>query len=88
LLGFPTPYSYIQATLKTYNMKIEKTTPRPFFQPITIQITIESEEELIALQTISRLNVSIPELVSDDTIQQEIIYEFLNEIHSELGKCW
>jgi hypothetical protein len=69
-------------------MKIEKVlTGTPFtFRPITIQITIETEEELITLQKMSRLNVSIPELVSSDISQQEIIYEFLNEIQGELGK--
>jgi hypothetical protein len=61
-------------------MKIEKTsTPRPSFHPITIQFTIESEEELITLQTISHFNVSIPELLSNEG-QQEIIHDFLGMI--------
>ena len=69
-------------------MKIKKVpTETPFtFQPITIQITIETEEELNVLYKMSRFNISIPELVSDNTSQQEIIYEFLKEIHGELGK--
>jgi hypothetical protein len=61
-------------------MKIKKTaTPAPSFQPITVQFTIESEEELIALQTMSRLNVSIPELLSNEG-HQEIIHDFLGMI--------
>jgi hypothetical protein len=84
LFGFPAPPSYIQATLKTHTtMKIEKTTPRPSFHPITVQFTIESEEELIALQTMSRFNVSIPEFLSDER-QQEIIHDFLGMIQETL----
>ena len=64
-------------------MKIEKTTPRPSFQPITIQFTIETQEELEALQTISRLNVSIPELLSNKE-HQEIIHDFLGIIYNTI----
>ncbi len=67
-------------------MKIEKITLLPSFQPITIQITIETEEELNVLRKMTYLNVSIPELISGDTSQQEIICEFLNKIRGELGK--
>jgi hypothetical protein len=84
LFGFPTPPSYIQATLKTHTtMKIEKTTPRPSFQPITVQFTIETKEELEALQTMSRFNVSIPELLSNEE-QQEIIHDFLGMIQDAI----
>ena len=64
-------------------MKIEKTTPRPSFQPITVQITIETQEELEALQTMSRFNVSIPELLSNEG-QQEIIHDFLGMFQDTL----
>jgi hypothetical protein len=65
-------------------MKIEKTaTPRPSFQPISFTFTIETEEELIALQTMSRFNVSIPELLSNEG-QQEIIHDFLGMIQETL----
>lgn len=58
-------------------MKIEKTaTPRPSFQPISITFTIETQEELVALQTMSRFNVSIPELLSGEEHQQ-IVHDFL-----------
>lgn len=66
-------------------MKIEKTaTPRPLFQPITVQFTIETEEELKLLQIMSRFNVSIPELVSDDKDKQEIVHDFLGMIQDAL----
>jgi hypothetical protein len=61
-------------------MKIEKTTPRPPFQPITVQFTIETKEELEALQTMSRFNVSIPELLSNKG-QQVLVHNFLGKIH-------
>ena len=61
-------------------MKIEKTTPRPSFQPISITFTIETPEELVALQTMSRFNVSIPELLPEKA-HQEIIRDFLGMIH-------
>jgi len=64
-------------------MKIEKTTPRPSFQPISVTFTIETEEELIALQTMSRFNVSIPELLSNEG-QQEIIHDFLGMIQDTI----
>lgn len=65
-------------------MKIKKTaTPAPSFQPITVQFTIETEEELIAIQTMSRFNVSIPELLSNEG-QQEIIHDFLGMVQETL----
>ena len=61
-------------------MKVEKTaTPRPSFQPISITFTIETPEELKALQMMTRLNVSIPELLPEKA-HQEIIYDFLGMI--------
>jgi len=65
-------------------MKIKKTaTPAPSFQPISFTFTIETKKELVALLAMSRLNVSIPELVSDYE-QQEIIHDFLGMIQEIL----
>ena len=65
-------------------MTVEKTaTPRPSFQPISITITIETPEELVALQTMSRFNVSIPELLSNE-VHQEIIHDFLGMIQDTI----
>ena len=44
-------------------MKIQKKEASKVFQPITLEIVIESEDELNALQTISGLDWSIPEWV-------------------------
>ena len=63
-------------------MKVQKTTTTSF-QPISVTFTIETEEELEALQTMSRLNVSIPELLSNEG-QQEIIHDFLGMIQDTL----
>lgn len=69
-------------------MKIKKVpTETPInFQPITIQITIETEEELSILYNMTQYNSTIPEIVSGDIIQQEIICNFLDSIRYELSK--
>ena len=69
-------------------MKIKKVpTETPFtFQPITIQITIETEEELSMLYKMTQYNSTIPQIVSGDIIQQEIISIFLDSIRYELSK--
>ena len=62
-------------------MKVEKSTPN--FRPISFQITIESEEELEAIQRMCRLNVSIPEQLSNENHQQ-VIHTFLGLIQSQI----
>ena len=62
-------------------MKVQNSTP--IFQPISFQITIESEEELEAIQRMCRLNVSIPEQLSNENHQQ-VIYNFLLAINSQI----
>jgi len=62
-------------------MKVEKSTPN--FRPISFQITIESEEELEAIQRMCRLNVSIPEQLSNENHQQ-VIHDFLGLIQSQI----
>ena len=62
-------------------MKVEKSTPN--FRPISFQITIESEEELEAIQRMCRLNRSIPEQLSNENHQQ-VIYNFLEAINSQI----
>lgn len=62
-------------------MKVEKSTPN--FRPISFQITIESQEELEAIQRMCRLNVSIPEQLSNENHQQ-VVYNFLEAINSQI----
>lgn len=65
-------------------MKVEKTaTPRPSFQPISITITIETEEELRALQLMVRHNVSIPNLMNTRD-EEKIIHDFLGMIQDTI----
>ena len=65
-------------------MTVEKTaTPRPSFQPISITFTIETPEELKAIQMMTRLNVSIPELLPEKA-HQEIIHDFLGMIQDTI----
>lgn len=41
-------------------MKVNKITTQPEFQPVTLQITIESQEELALLKELFKKNVTIP----------------------------
>jgi hypothetical protein len=70
-------------------MKLEKIpTPISTFKPITISLTIESEEEFKALRCMSQLTVTIPEAViralnlTDE--QGNHISEFLEDFNSIL----
>lgn len=45
-------------------MKIERTKTKPTFQPFSITIQVESEEEREMLNTMTLLNESIPDMMS------------------------
>ena len=62
-------------------MKVQNATPT--FQPISFQITIESQEELEAMQRMCRLNISIPEQLSNGNHQQ-IIHKFLVLVNNQI----
>ena len=58
-------------------MEIEKNTISKF-NPIELKITIESELELLILKTLTKKNVTIPEIVADHhykTIYGEPVFE-------------
>lgn len=61
-------------------MKIERTNKA--FQPIELKITIETEEELGAINVMSQLDDSIPDLFTSS--DSKIIEEFLGKIYSLL----
>jgi hypothetical protein len=67
-------------------MKIEKHTPTPQFKPISIIITIETEEEKEMLDKLARYNVSIPELLYpemdnvNDFNKRQMTERFLDEL--------
>ena len=63
-------------------MKIEKIKPT-VFQPISIQIKIENQEEFNALKEMVYFNGSIPKLLEEEK-HQEIICKFLNKIDDVL----
>lgn len=67
-------------------MKIERIKTEKKFQPITISVTIESEEELEALQDMVGYDVSIPDLVNDDrnSKQRQIVQSFLQSLDYQL----
>lgn len=67
-------------------MKIERIEIEKKFQPITISVTIESEEEFAAIRSMAEYDVSIPTLVDDDPNgkQREILKSFLQSMHYQL----
>jgi hypothetical protein len=68
-------------------MKIEKHTPTPQFKPISITITIETEEEKEMLLRLTRYNISIPELLYtdmdnvNDYLKRQMVERFLDELN-------
>jgi hypothetical protein len=66
-------------------MKIEKTAPVKTFQPISITITIESEEELNAFRDMTAFDQTIPELVGMGTSREhKTIENFLISVREML----
>jgi hypothetical protein len=62
-------------------MKIQKTEPTKTFQPISITITIESEEELKAIESMIHFDETIPELVGPSNSKGHLIIQrFLQSI--------
>lgn len=67
-------------------MKIERIEIEKKFQPITISMTIESEEEFDAIREMAEYDVSIPRMVDDDpnSAQHAIVKSFLQSMHYQL----
>tara|TARA_R110000772_G_scaffold68118_4_gene150931 strand:+ start:20191 stop:20424 length:234 start_codon:yes stop_codon:yes gene_type:complete len=49
-------------------MKIERTKTKPTFQPFSITIQVESEEEREMLNTMALFNHTIPGMLSEDSV--------------------
>lgn len=65
-------------------MKISKTNAKEKFRPIEVTITIESQEELDALEKMTLFNQSIPDLLScseDKVIVRAFIDELANVLY-------
>jgi hypothetical protein len=63
-------------------MKVKKSTTT-FFQPFSLQIEIETQEELDAFREMAYYNASIPELLEKKN-HQVIISEFLGIVQETL----
>ena len=63
-------------------MKITNTTQKPSFEPITVSIVIENQEEYDAIMKISKRNESIPNLFSAK--EQPVIVSFLKGLGEAL----
>ena len=71
-------------------MKVQNITTQPKFQPVTIQITIESKEEFDLLKTLFATNVSIPQLLHDESYingkQKGTLLVLMENIHEVFDK--
>lgn len=72
-------------------MKVQKITSQPEFQPLTLQITIDSQEELDTIKTLTESNKSVTRLlvykgVIKTTVVRDICSVFLGSIYQELNK--
>lgn len=63
--------------------KLGSVTPPPF-TPREVTITIESLEELVVLQEMTSLNVSIPDLMLSARYH-DVVYLFLSDLHRLLN---
>lgn len=64
-----------------------KITRKKEFEPFTIKVKVESEEELAMLKTMSLLDVSIPGIMSidpDSIFTEEDVEDFLNKLKEVL----
>jgi hypothetical protein len=65
-------------------MKVFANKTNPEFIPIEVKLIIETEEELDALQTMSRLNDSIPKCL-DGKIKPAIVAAFLDALRNQIS---
>jgi len=63
-------------------MKITNTTQKPSFEPITVSIVIENQEEYDAMAAMTTINESIPNLFSVG--RRGIIKSFLDGLRDAL----
>lgn len=66
-------------------MKVNKITTQPEFQPVTLQITIERQEELVALKDFTGSEYSVPDCCAQSGVirneSKGYITDFLSNIY-------
>ncbi len=67
-------------------MKVQTKKEPASFQPVTLTVTFESQEELKAFQTMCEMNVTVPDALSRylNTKQKETLQDILGEIHNSI----
>lgn len=67
-------------------MKVNKITTQPEFQPVTLQITIESQEEFDLLKTLFATNETVPEAMFEEgyisKTKRDILSELMGNVHN------
>lgn len=68
-------------------MQIQVIKDAPVFKPVVIQITLESQEEVIRLEDLSKLNVSIPDVVGRalDGETKDFSFKFLGLLEKAMA---
>lgn len=64
-------------------MKIIASKQEKYFIPIEVTLTIQTQEELEALQTMTKCNTSIPACIKSPE-KESIIYDFLNLLRNNI----
>lgn len=60
-------------------MKVISHKPKPSFEPFSIEIVVETELDKDVITNLSRLNISIPELVSKEWSNTEVRDKLSNQ---------
>lgn len=71
-------------------MKVQKITTQPEFQPVTLQITIESKAELDLLKTLFATDLSVPRVLYDERYisreEKSTLSKLMTDMHEVLVK--
>ena len=68
-------------------MKVTKTSTQPVFQPIEINITIESASELFHLKTLKEASTNIRIVLEEQDALDSETLEALEYLLDDIGEC-
>lgn len=65
-------------------MKVTKNNETNFFKPYTFTVTVETEEEDKILNSILKLNITIPDLLKDHGFRFQSVVDLMNQIRTTI----